>query len=591
MPKTKTVTGVDIGAHTLRAVTLRKQGHRVSVVRAGAIELGDLALLDESDRKNKRVAELLRFLLRQTRIRARKVAAGLAGREYFIKYLRVPPASPDKLRKIIEYEAADDPTLPSQQTTDFLLLDLPTKSEEFSALVAMAHEEALRRRLDLLREARLTADDGVTLDAVGLFYAYVHALDEDIYNDKTTLLVDIGAEHMDVVVQRNAKMLFIRNLTLGGQRFSEAVQEEYELPIKEAEELKLTRGAIIPEHFDVAAELDVSSPEARLSAALIEPAEAVYNTLQATIKYCMTQTRMTDLRIDEVVLSGLGARLQGLREFLAQRFHVPVTLFDPLQGVDLSPLSPSARADVEADAPGYAVALGLALRQLDDRPKKPITLLPEDVARRREFLRRDAYVYAAVVVFVLAFGAMFYSSRKALARAEQVDRIEERLVEDGREKRSEFQFHESRNRSLALQAATLQRLFDTGRRTAEVVAILKHRVPPQLRIGSMEVATQRPTFRPTRGAEEPVSQEPTTRLILVGTVAEKSDGEAVNLADAQDFVGRFLKSLEQEKEIFSNVEVDRYPSPDEPPGARTFKMTVTFQAPFYGGQALQVMGK
>ena len=306
MPKTRTAIGIDLGAHTAKAVVLRKTGSRVALARAGAIELGELALLDDSERKDRRLAELLRFLLRQARVRGRKVACGLAGRDYFIKYLRVPPASPDKLRKIIEYEAADDPTAPSEQTTDFMLLDLPGKAEEFSVLVAMAHNDALRRRLALLREAHLDTD-GVTLNAMGLFYAYVHALDEDIYNDKTTLLVDVGARHMDVVVQRNAKLLFVRNLTLGGQRFSEAVQEEYELPIREAEELKLAQGAIVPEHFDVAAEIDVGTPEARLSAALLEPAEAVYNTLQATIKYCMTQTRMTDLRIDEVVLSGRGA--------------------------------------------------------------------------------------------------------------------------------------------------------------------------------------------------------------------------------------------------------------------------------------------
>jgi len=582
MPRTRTAIGVDLGAHTLKAVVLRKQGSRVSLVRAGAIELGDLAMLDESERKDKRIAELLRFLLRQARIRGRKVGCGLAGRDYFIKYLRVPPASPDKLRKIVEYEAADDPTAPSEQTTDFILLDLPTKTEEFSILVAMAHNDALRRRLALLRDARLDTD-GLTLNAIGLFYAYVHAMDEAIYNDQTTLLVDIGAQHMDVVVQRNAKLLFIRNLSLGGQRFSEAVQEEYELPIREAEELKLAQGAIIPEHFEVAADLDIGRPEARLSAALLEPAEAIYNTLQATIKYCMTQTRMTDLRIDEVVLSGRAAMLPGLREFLAHRFHVPVTLFDPLQRIETGALPPSTRGDVEADPAGYSVAIGLALRELDDRPKKPITLLPAEVARRREFLTRDAFVYAAAVAFLLAFGAMFYSSQKASARAGEDDRKWEKLLEDGRRQRDEYTGLEGRNQGLARQAATLQRLFDTGRRTAEVIAVLKQRTPPELRITTVEVVTEGPKFRPTRGAREEEKDEPTTSLLIGGMVAARHGDQEIGLANAQDLVGRFLKSLEEEKELFGHVQVDKYPSPAEPVTARTFKMTVTFAAPFYGG--------
>ena len=178
----------------------------------------------------------------------------------------------------------------------------------------------------------------------------------------------------------------------------------------------------------------------------------------------------------------------------------------------------------------------------------------------------------------------------AAARAERVDHIERKLVDEGKAELGDFEFHEGRNQSLARQAETLRRLLDTGRRTAEAVAILKKRVPPQLRIDSIEVATQQPAFRPTRGAEkDQESRDPTTRLLLTGTVAERDKGKAVGLADAQDFVGKFLKSLEQETALFANVEVNRYPSPDEPPSARTFKMTVTYKAPFYGGQAMELV--
>ena len=587
MPRTRTAIGIDIGAHTLKTVQLRKAGSRVSLTRAGAIELGDLALLDESERKNARIAELLRFLLRQTRIRGRSVATGLSGHDYFIKYLRVPPTSRDKLRKIVEYESADDPTAVSKHTTDFVLVDLPTEGHDFNVLVAMARNEALHGRLGLLEAAKLNTP-GATLNAIGLFSAYVHARGEAIYNEKTTLLVDIGAQHMDVAIQRNAKLFFLRNLTLGGQQFSEGIQEEYELPIKEAEELKLAQGAIIPDHFRIAAELDVSTPEARLSAALIEPAEAIVNTLQATIKYCMTQTRMTDLQIDEVVLSGRAARLRGLVEFLGHRLRVPVTLFDPLENLDLSALPPADRDDVIADSSGYAIAIGLALRELDDRSIKPITLLPAEVVRRREFLSRDAYIYAAAAVFLLMFGLMFYSSREASARAARDGRVEQDIVNKGKQAVDEFDGLAGRNRALARQAETIQRLLDTGRRTAETMAILKKRVPPQLRIDSMETLTETPGIYHTRTGGTDQKSELTTHLVLNGSVAAKHNGKDVTHAVAIDFVSDFLKSLEKEKAIFGDVKVNKYPSIDEPATARTFQMTVTFGAPFYGSVQLEL---
>ncbi|MFP4055738.1 MAG: type IV pilus assembly protein PilM [Candidatus Brocadiia bacterium] len=595
MPKSQTAVGVDIGAQSLKVVVLRKRGSHVAVLRAGSVELGDLAFIPDSERKDRRIAELLRSLLRRTRVRRTTVGAGLAGRDYFVKYLHVPPAPPQKLRRLIEYEVAEDPTARErEQTTDFWLLDLPTKSEEFTVLVPIARNDTLRRRLSLLKRAGLSTE-GLTLDAVALFNSYEQALDEDIYNDKTTLLVDIGARHMDVVVQRNAKLMFVRNLSAGGLRFSEAVQEEFELPIKEAEELKLTQGAILPRHFDVAAEIDTDTPEARLSAALLEPAEAIYDTLQATIKYAQAQTRMPDLRIDGIVLSGRAAALRGLREFLAQRFHVPVDILDPFQGLDTSSLSSDQRSEVQRGAAGYTVATGLALRQLAEPHQRAITLLPEEVRRRREFLARDAFVYAAAAVFALAFGAMIYSSKAATERAERRFRTLDKQIDRASTEVGEFEARMERNAVLANRAEALKRLLDTGRRCAFSVTLFKKMTPEPLRVDKVATSTRQPLLSSRRGARLQEG-ELTTYLLIEGRVDETYQGKEVNEAQAKGFVDTFLTRLAPEDEaegagpppeaeagldrLFERGEVVEYPKSES--GQRTFKIKLYFTAPFYG---------
>ena len=148
MPKTQTAIGIDIGTHSLKAVMLRRRGTHTALARAATIELGDLAFVEDSERKDRRLSELLRALLRRARIPRRKASAGLAGRDYFVKYLRVPTTTPDKLRKLIAYEASEDPAAGSKdQTHDFLLLDLPSRAEEFTVLVVMARDDTLRRHL------------------------------------------------------------------------------------------------------------------------------------------------------------------------------------------------------------------------------------------------------------------------------------------------------------------------------------------------------------------------------------------------------------------------------------------------------------
>jgi len=575
MPTAQTAIGIDIGAHALKAVVLRKKGSHLSVVRAGSVELGDLAFIEDSERKDRRLAELLRMLLRQTRIRRSEVGSGLAGHDCFVKYLHVPPAPPDKLRKLIEYEVSEDPAAGAHEhSADFWLLDLPTKAEEFTILVAMARNELLRRRLALLKNAGLGCD-GLTLNAVAFFEAYVQSMDEDIYNEKTTLLVDIGSRHMDVVVQRNAKLLFVRNLSLGGNQFSETVQEEFQLPIREAEELKLAQGAILPRHFDVAADIDLDTPEARLSAALLDGAEKIYDTLQATIRYCQAQTRMRDLRIDEIVLGGRAAHLTGLCEFLAHRFHVPARLIDPFRGIDTSGIPVRYRDEVVDDGAGYAVAAGLALRQFYEPRRRTISLLPDEMRRRREFFARDAFLYAAAAVFTLAFGAMVYTSSAATQAAGRTVERRERRVASAEKVVERFRGHMKHNAILDSQANALYRLLDTGRRCADTITILTNNVPPQLKIDKVETITDRPQTGPHKEAA-PL----TTRLLIDGRVAESYKGQPISEAGAHAIINGCTDLLEANKHLYSDAKVIRYPTPRETP--RRFQIELIYAAPFYG---------
>ena len=583
MARSQTALGIDIGAHALKAVAVRKRGTRYELLRAATVELGELAFIDESERKDRRLAELLKLLLRCARIRGSLVGSGLAGRDYFVKYLHVPPTTPDKLRKVIELEVSEDPTAAvADQSTDFWLLDLPTASEDLTALIAMARNETIHRRLNLLRQAGLRPE-ALTLNAVGLFYAYVNSLGDDIYDDKTTLLVDIGGRHLDVVIQRNAKLLFVRNLSLGGDRFTEAIQEEYHLPMRQAEELKIAQGALLPSQFDLAADLDTSTPEGRLSAALLEPAETIANTLQASIKYCQSQTRMPDLKVDRIVLSGRCTRLSGLADFLQTRMRIPVTLLDPFAGLDSSTLPIAIRDEVLDEGDSYAVAIGLALRELDERAIRPISLLPEELRRKREFFARDFFVYASAVVYVLAFAAMIYSSVLATKAATADLATKQSRIEAAETQHKQLDQRLAQNAILARQNRAVKETLDTGRRTAEVLAVLAETTPPQLRINAINIASEQPRVYVRRGRPSSGPKDPVTKLVIEGIVAATYQGNEITVGAGKSIVDNFLALLLSHDYLYKEAKVTKYPDATEAPGKRTFKMELVFAAPYRGG--------
>jgi type IV pilus assembly protein PilM len=71
-------------------------------------------------------------------------------------------------------------------------------------------------------------------------------------------------------------------------------------------------------------------------------------------------------RIDRIVLSGGGCRVEGFVQALTERFNTQVEMFDPFKKIAFEPAKLGVE-DPEGLAPSAAVAVGLALRRAGDR--------------------------------------------------------------------------------------------------------------------------------------------------------------------------------------------------------------------------------
>jgi hypothetical protein len=90
-------------------------------------------------------------------------------------------------------------------------------------------------------------------------------------------------------------------------------------------------------------------------------------------------------------------------------------------------------------------------------------------------------------------------------------------------------------------------VLDTGRRGAEVLAILKETVPRQLRVAEVSTVTDRPTpYVRRRGRAAPPQEDPKTRLVIEGSVAAKEGDREVSIGEAKHIVDNFLKALEEQ---------------------------------------------
>src|SRR5262249_20181435 len=144
--------------------------------------------------------------------------------------------------------------------------------------------------------------------------------------------------------------VFTRDISMGGNAYTEAVQRELDLPFDAAEQLK--KGIPID-----GATFEDAQPVLRAIT------DNVLLEIQKTFDFFKASASSD--QIDRIMLSGGASRVDGFRDMLQERFAAPVEEFDPFRAVTWDAKKIGSEA-IDA-APTAAVAVGLALRRAGDR--------------------------------------------------------------------------------------------------------------------------------------------------------------------------------------------------------------------------------
>jgi type IV pilus assembly protein PilM len=147
------------------------------------------------------------------------------------------------------------------------------------------------------------------------------------------------------------RSVFTRDISMGGNSYTEAVQKELNLPFESAEQVK--RGQPVE---------GVTFEE--VAPVLHAMTENVLLEIQKTFDF-FKATASSD-RIDRIVVSGGASRVDGFTQSLQERFNTSVEVFDPFKKITFEPQKLGI-ADAEGLIPTAAVAVGLALRRAGDR--------------------------------------------------------------------------------------------------------------------------------------------------------------------------------------------------------------------------------
>jgi type IV pilus assembly protein PilM len=349
--RAKACVGLDIGSSAVKAVELKPAGKGFRVAAFGTEPVPPDSIVDGAIIDGNAVTDAIKRLFENKAFKTRDVAASLSGNAVIVKKISLPVMTPSELSESILWEAEQYIPFDIQDVNlDYQILDPGTSTDgngTMEVLLVAAKKEKISDYTGVISQAGRTAVV-VDVDAFALQNAY--EVNYGLQAQQVVVLLNAGASAININILTGDQSVFTRDISIGGNAYTEAVQKELNLPFDSAEQAK--KGLPVE---------GVSFDDVR--PVLHAMTENVLLEIQKTFDF-FKATAASD-RIDRIVVSGGASRVDGFTATLQERFGTPVETFDPFRKIALD--AKLLIADAENVLPTAAVAVGLALRKAGDR--------------------------------------------------------------------------------------------------------------------------------------------------------------------------------------------------------------------------------
>ena len=352
MAKSKLAVGLDIGSSTVKLVQLKERKGGYSLLAWGQAQLPPEAIVDGALMNSSAIVEAVRQVLAEQKVKTKEVAIGVRGHSVIIKKIQLPRMTQEELDESIQWEAEQyipfdvkDVNIDTQ-----ILTPAGDAAGQMDVLLVAAKKDMINDYTSVCAEAGLQVNV-VDVDAFAVQNAY--EVNYEASGSETVVLINVGAAVANINIIANGVTTFTRDITLGGNAFTEEIQKQLNISYDEAEALKIggqgETDAVVPQEVE---------------RVIQGVADQMAGEIQRSLDFYAATA--ADNRIARVLLSGGTARIPALFKVIEARGSVPVDLLNPFKAIDIDHKRFDAAAVQNASA-SAAVAVGLALRRPGDK--------------------------------------------------------------------------------------------------------------------------------------------------------------------------------------------------------------------------------
>lgn len=333
-------TAIDLGTYAVKIVSA-EPGPTPKIIRTVEALNPYETAIPTDDLQTEQLAELINNTLLDHKLTPNDVRLSLPESAVSSKVISIPPLTDAELASAIGWQAEQHIPIPKEELSlQYKVLHRPSKTDTQSmmrVLLTGTRKPVVERYLSLYTNIGI---EPTLLETQMLSILRSLGMTPD---EPPTMIVDLGATNMDIMVVERGEILFVFSHTGAGSLLTKTLQQNIGLDPQQAEQYKRTYG-LNPEQF-----------EGKVRNALFPVIETLTGELQKATRYFANQTT-GNTSLQRIVLTGGSAQLPGLVEHLTEALGTEILIAAPFA---------TATGEIPAEnQQAFAVAMGLLMREV-----------------------------------------------------------------------------------------------------------------------------------------------------------------------------------------------------------------------------------
>lgn len=346
--------GIDIGTSAIKVIEMSRAGKRRKLDNYG--EMKAEALYEKPFRtfekstlsfSNRDVVRALSAVLKEAGFKTNKAFFSIPDFSTFFTTISLPAMTEEEIPQAVNYEAPQHIPLPLQSVNlDWQIVEREAGAalgqETIKILLVAVPKDVIQQYQQVAAAAGLEL---LSMEAEA--FSLLRALINEEEKNQTVSLIDIGARSTTINIIDNGVLRVSHSFDTSGGDFTTVIAKGLNIGYAEAESLKRKQGLFSEGNGPK----EIMLPLIDL---IIEEAKKIFSSF--------FQAEGREVR--KIVLAGGSALMPGLVDYFAKNLSKPAEIANPFANIYYPPILEDTLKEM---GPGYAIAVGAALRGLEIR--------------------------------------------------------------------------------------------------------------------------------------------------------------------------------------------------------------------------------